>query len=79
MRTLRPLPQLAEDNVTNQRIVCAILKKHVRAPLVVAANGLEAVQAVKEQEFDVVLMDVQARSARTSSQDDASLFLTQPR
>lgn len=58
----QPPPQLAEDNVTNQKIVCRILLKVVDAPVAVAANGLEAVQAVKEGRFDVVLMDVQARA-----------------
>lgn len=54
--------QLAEDNATNQRIVYQVLKKHVETPIVVAVNGLEAVEAVKAQHFDVCLMDVQART-----------------
>lgn len=61
LRDLRIL--LAEDNATNRRIVAQILKNHVLEPVVVAANGAEAVVAAKAQAFDVVLMDVQARRA----------------
>jgi two-component system, sensor histidine kinase and response regulator len=49
---------LAEDNAVNQRVAVRILEKegyHVR----LANNGIEALQAMRESEFDVVLMDVQ--------------------
>ena len=49
---------LAEDNVVNQRVAIRILEKagfHVR----LAINGVEALQAIREAEFDVILMDVQ--------------------
>jgi two-component system, sensor histidine kinase and response regulator len=49
---------LAEDNLSNQEIVQAMLED---AGMVVtlAPNGREAVNIVREQAFDVVLMDVQ--------------------
>lgn len=34
----------------------AILRKHVDAPVVVAADGLEGVEAAQREFFDVVLM-----------------------
>jgi CheY-like chemotaxis protein/HPt (histidine-containing phosphotransfer) domain-containing protein len=49
---------LAEDHVTNQKLALMMLKKlGYRAD--VAANGLEAVDAVQRQTYDVVLMDMQ--------------------
>jgi len=49
---------LAEDNVVNQRLVERILEKE-GYEVVVVANGLEALEAVKKKTFDLVLMDVQ--------------------
>ncbi len=49
---------LAEDNATNQKLALRILERMgYRADVV--ANGLEAVDALKRQSYDVVLMDVQ--------------------
>jgi GAF domain-containing protein/CheY-like chemotaxis protein len=49
---------LAEDNVVNQKLALRILQQlGYRADL--AANGVEAVQSVERQSYDVVLMDVQ--------------------
>jgi signal transduction histidine kinase/CheY-like chemotaxis protein len=49
---------LAEDNVVNQTVALKILDRMgYRAD--VASNGKEAVEAVKRQPYDVVLMDVQ--------------------
>ncbi|KAJ6439082.1 histidine kinase 1 [Purpureocillium lavendulum] len=49
---------LAEDNTINQRLAVNMLQKYHHTVTVVA-NGLEAVEAVKEKQFDVVLMDIQ--------------------
>ncbi|MGR4871659.1 GAF domain-containing protein [Variovorax sp. LARHSF232] len=49
---------LAEDNAVNQKLALRLLQQMgYRADL--AANGIEAVQAVRRQAYDVVLMDVQ--------------------
>jgi CheY-like chemotaxis protein len=49
---------LAEDNVVNQKLALRILQQMgYRAD--VASNGLEAVESVQRQVYDVVLMDVQ--------------------
>lgn len=56
MNPLRIL--LAEDNTTNQKLAITLLGRlGYRAD--VAANGLEALQAIKRQTYDVILMDVQ--------------------
>jgi len=49
---------LAEDNLVNQRVVQRILEKEGHQ-VVVVANGLEALQALQQNTFDLVLMDVQ--------------------
>ncbi|MFX1263624.1 MAG: response regulator, partial [Promethearchaeota archaeon] len=49
---------IAEDYVVNQKLALRLLAKMgYRAD--VAANGLEAIQALERQPYDVVLMDVQ--------------------
>ena len=49
---------LAEDNVVNQKVALRLLgQMGYRAD--VAANGLEAIEAVARQTYDVILMDVQ--------------------
>jgi CheY-like chemotaxis protein len=49
---------IAEDNVVNQKVAMAMLKRLGYAPEVVS-NGLEVLAALKRQAYDVVLMDVQ--------------------
>jgi signal transduction histidine kinase/DNA-binding response OmpR family regulator len=49
---------LAEDNVVNQRVAARLLERMgYRADL--AANGVEVLEALRRQSYDVVLMDVQ--------------------
>jgi GAF domain-containing protein/CheY-like chemotaxis protein len=49
---------LAEDNVVNQKLALRILQQMgYRADL--ASNGIEAIESVQRQVYDVVLMDVQ--------------------
>ena len=49
---------LAEDNVVNQKLALRLLQQMgYRADL--ASNGLEAIESVERQPYDVVLMDVQ--------------------
>ena len=49
---------LAEDNVVNQKLALRLLAQMgYRADL--AANGIEAIESVERQTYDVVLMDVQ--------------------
>lgn len=49
---------LAEDNKTNQMFVNALLTK-AGHQVVVTTNGHEAVDAMRREDFDVVLMDVE--------------------
>ncbi|HTC31971.1 MAG TPA: response regulator [Bryobacteraceae bacterium] len=55
-RPLRIL--LAEDNVVNQKVAVRLLERMGYRPDV-ASNGIEALEAVHRQRYDVVLMDVQ--------------------
>jgi len=49
---------LAEDNVVNQKLAMRLLQQMgYRADL--ASNGIEAIESVQRQTYDVVLMDVQ--------------------
>ena len=49
---------LAEDNLVNQRLAVRLLEKRGHR-VVVAANGAEALAALKTENFDLVFMDVQ--------------------
>jgi len=49
---------LAEDNAVNQKLALRILEQmSYRAD--VASNGIEAIESIERQEYDVILMDVQ--------------------
>lgn len=49
---------LAEDNIVNQKVARAQLERLGFKPDV-AANGLEALQAIERQDYDIVFMDCQ--------------------
>ena len=48
---------LVEDNLLNQRIVTFSLKKF-NHEVVIANNGVEAIEHFSERKFDVILMDI---------------------
>lgn len=48
---------LVEDNLLNQRIVTFSLKKY-NHDVVIANNGIEAIEKFRERKFDVILMDI---------------------
>jgi CheY-like chemotaxis protein len=63
--TLRPAPSnvsldilLAEDNAVNQLVATRLLQKR-NHQVVVAANGLQALEAFNRGSFDLIFMDVQ--------------------
>jgi PAS domain S-box-containing protein len=49
---------LAEDNLVNQRVAVAVMKKLGVAPVLVG-NGFEACEAAGKEAFDLILMDCQ--------------------
>jgi PAS domain S-box-containing protein len=49
---------LAEDNTVNQKLALRLLE-HMGYRADIVANGLEAVEALQRQSYDVILMDVQ--------------------
>jgi len=49
---------IAEDNMVNQKLAVQLLTRMGYRPDV-AGNGLEAIQALERQPYDVILMDVQ--------------------
>jgi PAS domain S-box-containing protein len=49
---------LAEDNLVNQKLVVAVLSK-AGYPVTVVENGLQAVEAVFKEPYNLVFMDVQ--------------------
>lgn len=54
----RPSVLLAEDNPVNQKVVQHLLTKW-GYKVTAVSNGLEAVSAATERQFDVILMDIQ--------------------
>ncbi len=48
---------LAEDNVSSQKVVRQMIKR-LGYTVDVAANGIEALQALERQPYDLVLMDL---------------------
>jgi two-component system sensor histidine kinase/response regulator len=49
---------LAEDNLVNQKVACRLLENHGDI-VVVAANGVQVLQTLEQQSFDLILMDAQ--------------------
>jgi len=49
---------LAEDNIVNQKLAVKILEKRGHR-VIVASNGREAIEKIKKESFDIILMDVQ--------------------
>jgi two-component system, sensor histidine kinase and response regulator len=49
---------VAEDNAVNQRLITRLLEKRGHR-VMVASNGLQALDALEKEPFDLVLMDVQ--------------------
>jgi CheY-like chemotaxis protein len=59
--TIRYTPRhilLAEDSVVNQKLAVGLLARH-QHDVTVVNNGREAIDALRRQSFDLVLMDVQ--------------------
>jgi len=50
---------LAEDNITNQQVATGILKKFGFMGVKTVSNGIQAVKALEESSYNLVLMDVQ--------------------
>ncbi len=50
---------LVEDNLVNQKVAVALLKKRGYQDVVVAGNGAEAIARLRQQPFDLILMDCQ--------------------
>ena len=50
---------LVEDNQVNQMVACAVLKKLGYEVADIANNGLEALQALRNHTYDLILMDLQ--------------------
>jgi CheY-like chemotaxis protein len=55
-RSLRIL--LVEDNLVNQKVAAGLLRRRGHE-VVVAVNGLDAVEVSRHQKFDLILMDIQ--------------------
>ncbi len=50
---------LVEDNIINQKVAVQLLTRRFQAEVKVAGNGVEALTALQDGVFDVVLMDCQ--------------------
>lgn len=50
---------LVEDNKMNQKVIALYARKWKNVRLDIAENGLEALKLIKENDYDIVLMDLQ--------------------
>jgi len=50
---------IAEDNLVNQKLAVRVLNKLGYKKIDIAQNGLEAIEKLKQQFYEIVLMDVQ--------------------
>ena len=50
---------LAEDNIINQKVANSVLCNKWGHNLTIVNNGVEAIQALQADDFDIVLMDIQ--------------------
>jgi len=74
---------LVEDNVLNQRIVLFSLKK-LNHEVTIANNGLEALEKFRQENYDVVLMDIMmpimdGLEATTKIREEEDLMQTRKR
>ena len=58
LRQLKPKILLCEDNAINAKLVTAILQKK-GMEITTASNGVQAIEILKNHEFDLILMDCQ--------------------
>ncbi|WP_168713188.1 PAS domain-containing hybrid sensor histidine kinase/response regulator [Parvibaculum lavamentivorans] len=49
---------LAEDQPVNQKLMCAVMER-LGHQLTIAENGVEVIRKLREQSFDIILMDIQ--------------------
>ncbi|PCJ47534.1 MAG: hypothetical protein COA99_00545 [Moraxellaceae bacterium] len=49
---------VVEDNIVNQRVACGMLKK-LGIDADIASDGAQAIEAVKQQDYDLIFMDCQ--------------------
>jgi signal transduction histidine kinase/CheY-like chemotaxis protein len=50
---------IAEDNKLNQTFVRSLLKKLGYTDIVIVENGQKAIEAVQDQDYDIIFMDIQ--------------------
>ncbi|MBN2011275.1 response regulator, partial [candidate division KSB1 bacterium] len=50
---------LAEDNIINQKVAVSLLTKKWKHNVTIANDGAEAIEALKNNDFDLILMDIQ--------------------